>query len=148
MPRILTPPNWRLIRRRLPCAIIPRKLRLVLGEARLQQRLGLETRFEAHDFLKAHGAPMHDTLEDLEADCQTHDRLGVSCLLSPICLLSWPSCKPPHVWRHRALWRPCWPVMLSAKTNLDKNRLTFYSPSGTRKRDDPGHGLAHRVGDR
>jgi hypothetical protein len=49
----------------------------VIGEARLQQWLGLETRFEVHDFLKAHGVPMNYTLEDLEADRQTHDRLGI-----------------------------------------------------------------------
>jgi hypothetical protein len=49
----------------------------VIGESRLQQWLGLETRFEVHDFLKAHGVPLNYSLEDLEADRQTHDRLGV-----------------------------------------------------------------------
>jgi hypothetical protein len=49
----------------------------VIGESRLQEWLGLETRFEVHDFLKAHGVPFNYSLEDLEHDRQTHDRLGI-----------------------------------------------------------------------
>lgn len=49
----------------------------IIGESRLQQWLGLETRFDVHDFLKAHGVPFNYSLDDLERDRQTHDRLGV-----------------------------------------------------------------------
>jgi len=49
----------------------------IIGESRLQQWLGLETRFEVHDFLKAHGVPVNYSLEDLEQDRQTPDRFGV-----------------------------------------------------------------------
>jgi hypothetical protein len=49
----------------------------IIGESRLQQWLGFETRFEVHAFLKERGVPFHYTLEDLERDRQTHDRLGV-----------------------------------------------------------------------
>jgi len=49
----------------------------IIGESRLQQWLGFETRFEVHAFLKEHGVPCNYTLEDLERDRQTHDRLGV-----------------------------------------------------------------------
>ena len=49
----------------------------IIGEARLQQWLGFETRFEVHAFLKEHGVPVNYTLEDLERDRHTHDRLGV-----------------------------------------------------------------------
>ncbi|WP_089940789.1 UPF0175 family protein [Candidatus Entotheonella palauensis] len=51
--------------------------RRIIGESRLQQWLGLETRFEVHDFLKAHGVPFNYALEDLESDRQTHDRLRI-----------------------------------------------------------------------
>jgi hypothetical protein len=40
----------------------------VVGESRLQEWLGLETRFEVHDFLKAHGVPLNYSLEDLKHD--------------------------------------------------------------------------------
>ena len=49
----------------------------IIGESRLQQWLGLETRFEVHDFLKAHGVPVNYSLDDLEQDRQTPDRFGV-----------------------------------------------------------------------
>ncbi len=49
----------------------------VIGESRLQQWLGLETRFDVHEFLKAHGVPVNYSLEDLEHDRQTPDRFGV-----------------------------------------------------------------------
>ena len=38
----------------------------IIGESRLQQWLGLETRFDVHEFLKAHGVPVNYSLEDLE----------------------------------------------------------------------------------
>jgi hypothetical protein len=49
----------------------------IIGESHLQQWLGFETRFDVHRFLKEHGVPMNYSLEDLEHDRQTHDRLGV-----------------------------------------------------------------------
>jgi len=49
----------------------------IIGESRLQQWLGFETRFDVHRFLKEHGVPLNYTLEDLEHDRQTHDRLGI-----------------------------------------------------------------------
>jgi predicted HTH domain antitoxin len=48
----------------------------LIGEARLQRWLGLATRLEAHAFLKEHGVPLNYTLEDLEHDRQTYQRLG------------------------------------------------------------------------
>ena len=44
----------------------------IIGESRLQQWLGFETRFEVQAFLKEHGVPFKYSLEDLE-----HDRLGL-----------------------------------------------------------------------
>jgi Uncharacterised protein family (UPF0175) len=49
----------------------------IIGESRLQQWLGFETRFEVHAFLKEHGVPFNYSLEDLEHDRQAHDRLGI-----------------------------------------------------------------------
>jgi len=49
----------------------------IIGESRLQQWLGFETRFDVHRFLKEHGVPVNYSLEDLEQDRLTHDRLGV-----------------------------------------------------------------------
>jgi hypothetical protein len=49
----------------------------LLGESQLRCLLGFETRYEVHGFLKQHDIPLHYTLEDLEHDRQTHDRLGV-----------------------------------------------------------------------
>jgi hypothetical protein len=48
----------------------------VLGESQLRRLLGFETRFELHGFLKEHDVPFY-TLEDLEHDRQTLDRLGL-----------------------------------------------------------------------
>jgi hypothetical protein len=56
----------------------------LLGESQIRRLLGFETRYEVHGFLKEHGILLHYTLEDLERDRQTHDRLGVSCWLLPI----------------------------------------------------------------
>jgi hypothetical protein len=49
----------------------------IIGESRLQQWLGCETRFDVHRFLKEHGVSRQYTLADLEHDRHTHDRLGV-----------------------------------------------------------------------
>ena len=48
----------------------------LIGEARLQRWLGFATRLEAHAFLKEHGVPLNYTLEDLERDRQTYQKLG------------------------------------------------------------------------
>jgi len=49
----------------------------IIGESRLRQWLGFETRFEVHALLKEHGVPFNYSLEDLEQDRQAHDRLGI-----------------------------------------------------------------------
>lgn len=49
----------------------------IIGESRLQQWLGFETRFDVHRFLKEHSVPINYSLEDLDHDRYTHDRLGV-----------------------------------------------------------------------
>ena len=61
-----------------------------LSDGQLRRLLGFETRFEARGFLKDHGAPLNDRLEDLEADRLTHERLGLSCwlLLTHRCSIS------------------------------------------------------------
>lgn len=51
--------------------------RRFIGESRLQQWLGFETCFDVHRFLKEHGVPVNYSLENLEHDRQTHDRLAV-----------------------------------------------------------------------
>jgi len=48
----------------------------ILGESQLRRLLGFATRFEVHAFLKEHETPFY-TLEDLEQDRQTLDRLGI-----------------------------------------------------------------------
>jgi len=48
----------------------------VLGESQLRRLLGFETRFDLHAFLKAHEVPFY-TLDDLEHDRHTLDRLGL-----------------------------------------------------------------------
>jgi len=48
----------------------------ILGEGHLRRLLGFATRFEVHAFLKQHEVPFY-TLEDLEHDRQTLDRLGL-----------------------------------------------------------------------
>jgi Uncharacterised protein family (UPF0175) len=50
--------------------------RRILGESQLRRLLGFETRFEVHAFLKQHNVPFY-TLEDLEHDRKTLDRLGL-----------------------------------------------------------------------
>jgi hypothetical protein len=50
----------------------------LLSEEQVRRLLGFETRFEVHALLKQHGVPLHYTLEDLEADRETHRRLGLS----------------------------------------------------------------------
>lgn len=49
----------------------------VIGEGQLQRWLGFATRMQAHAFLKEHGIPLNYTLEDLERDRQTLQRLGL-----------------------------------------------------------------------
>lgn len=49
----------------------------IIGESRLQEWLGLETRFDVHRLLKERGVPFNYTLEDLERDRRTHDQLGI-----------------------------------------------------------------------
>jgi hypothetical protein len=48
----------------------------ILGESQLRRLLGFEIRFEVHAFLKQHEVPFY-TLEDLEHDRKTLDRLGL-----------------------------------------------------------------------
>ena len=48
-----------------------------LSDGQLRRLLGFETRFEVHGFLKDHGVPLNYSLEDLEADRLTHERLGL-----------------------------------------------------------------------
>ncbi len=48
-----------------------------LGEELVRRLLGFETRFEVHAFLKDHDVPLNYSLEDLEQDRRTHDRLGI-----------------------------------------------------------------------
>ena len=48
----------------------------ILGESHLRRLLGFETRFEVHAFLKAHAVPFY-TLDDLQHDRETSDRLGL-----------------------------------------------------------------------
>lgn len=49
----------------------------LIGEGQLQRWLGFATRMEAHSFLKAHGVPLNITLEDMEEDRRTLQRLGL-----------------------------------------------------------------------
>jgi hypothetical protein len=49
----------------------------LIGEGQLQRWLGFATRMEAHAFLKEHGFPLNYTLQDLEQDRQTYQRLGL-----------------------------------------------------------------------
>ncbi len=49
----------------------------LIGERQLQRWLGFPTIMEAHGFLKEHGVPLNITLEDMERDRQTLDRLGL-----------------------------------------------------------------------
>ena len=48
-----------------------------LSEAQIRRLLGYETRMQVHGFLKAHGVPLHYTVEDLARDRAAHERLGL-----------------------------------------------------------------------
>jgi len=48
----------------------------LIGERQLQRWLGFATIMEAHGFLKDHGVPLNITLEEMEEDRQTLQRLG------------------------------------------------------------------------
>jgi hypothetical protein len=47
-----------------------------LSEEQVRRLLGYETRLDVHSFLKEHGAYLRYTVEDLERDRATHERLG------------------------------------------------------------------------
>ena len=49
----------------------------VLSEEQVRRLLGFESRFDVHALLKQRGVPLNYTLEDLEADRETHRRLGL-----------------------------------------------------------------------
>ena len=48
-----------------------------LNEEQVRRLLGYRTRLYMHAFLAEHDVPLRYTLEDLEQDCATHDRLGL-----------------------------------------------------------------------
>lgn len=48
-----------------------------LSEEQVRRLLGYATRMEVHGFLKAHGVYLRYTVEDLEQDRATHERLGL-----------------------------------------------------------------------
>jgi hypothetical protein len=48
-----------------------------LNEEQVRRLLGYNTRVRVHAFLKDHGVPLQYTLEDLEEDRATHERLGI-----------------------------------------------------------------------
>jgi hypothetical protein len=48
-----------------------------LSEEQLRRLLGYNTRLRVHAFLKEHGVPLRYSLEGLEQDRATHDRLGL-----------------------------------------------------------------------
>ena len=48
-----------------------------LSEEQVRRLLGYDTRLEVHAFLKDHGVPLRYSLQDLEQDRATHDRLGL-----------------------------------------------------------------------
>ena len=47
-----------------------------LTEEQVRRLLGYETRLDVHGFLKEHGTYLRYTVEDLERDRATHERLG------------------------------------------------------------------------
>jgi hypothetical protein len=47
-----------------------------LSEEQVRRLLGYATRLDVHGFLKEHGAYLRYTVEDLERDRATHERLG------------------------------------------------------------------------
>jgi hypothetical protein len=54
----------------------------ILGESDIKRLLGFETRFEVHDFLFTYPVPFY-TLEDLQHDRESSQRLGLSRWLLP-----------------------------------------------------------------
>ena len=48
-----------------------------LSEEQVRRLLGYETRLDVHGFLKDHGVYLRYTVEDLERDRATHERLGL-----------------------------------------------------------------------
>ena len=48
-----------------------------LSEEQVRRLLGYETRLDVHGFLKEHGVYLRYTVEDLERDRATHERLGL-----------------------------------------------------------------------
>ena len=48
-----------------------------LSEEQVRRLLGYETRLDVHGFLKDHGVYLRYTVEDLERDRTTHERLGL-----------------------------------------------------------------------
>jgi len=48
-----------------------------LSEGQVRRLLDLETRFEVHALLKAHGVPLRYTEADLEEDLAVHRELGI-----------------------------------------------------------------------
>jgi len=47
-----------------------------LSEEQVRRLLGYETRLDVHGFLKAHGAYLRYSVEDLDRDRAAHKRLG------------------------------------------------------------------------
>jgi hypothetical protein len=47
-----------------------------LSEEQVRRWLGYATRLDVHGFLKAHGVYLRYSVEDLERDRATHERLG------------------------------------------------------------------------
>ena len=48
-----------------------------LSEEQVRRLLGYATRLEVHGFLQAHGAYLRYSVEDLDRDHATHERLGL-----------------------------------------------------------------------
>jgi len=48
-----------------------------LSEEQVRRLLGYATRLDVHGFLKEHGAYLRYSVEDLERDHATHERLGL-----------------------------------------------------------------------
>ena len=48
-----------------------------VSEEQVRRLLGYDTRMEVHAFLKENGVPLRYSLQDLEEDRATHDRLGI-----------------------------------------------------------------------
>jgi predicted HTH domain antitoxin len=67
-----------LARHVLECVALECYRSRILSEEQVRRWLGFESRFEVHTLLKQRGVPLNYTLEDLEADRETHRRLGLS----------------------------------------------------------------------